>query len=37
MEGKESTKLVHLDICVPIDPSSNGSKRYIITLIDGYS
>ena len=30
-------ELVHSDICGPIIPNSNGSKRYIITFIDDYS
>ena len=27
---------MHSEICEPINPSSNGSKRYIITFIDDY-
>ena len=30
-------ELVHSDICGPINPSSNGGKRYVITFIDDYS
>ena len=30
-------ELVHSDICGPINPSSNGGKRYIITFIDDFS
>lgn len=30
-------ELVHSDICGPINPSSNGGKRYIIAFIDDYS
>jgi transposase InsO family protein len=29
--------LVHSDICGPINPASNGNKRYFITFIDDYS
>lgn len=28
---------IHADICGPINPSSNGSKRYFITFIDDFS
>ena len=30
-------QLVHADICGPITPESNSSKRYIITFIDDFS
>ena len=30
-------ELVHSDICGPINPTSNGGKRYFITFIDDYS
>lgn len=30
-------QLVHADICGPIKPESNSSKRYLITFIDDYS
>lgn len=30
-------ELVHSDICGPINPSSNGGKRYIITFTDDFS
>jgi len=30
-------ELVHSDICGPINPISNGGKRYFITFIDDYS
>ncbi|KAK2407959.1 putative mitochondrial protein [Trifolium repens] len=30
-------QLLHLDICGPINPTSNGNKRYFITFIDDYS
>ena len=30
-------QLVHSDLCGPINPSSNGGKRYIITFIDDFS
>jgi len=29
-------ELVHSDICGPINPSSNGGKRYFITSIDDF-
>nr|CAN63536.1 hypothetical protein VITISV_002860 [Vitis vinifera] len=35
--AKKALELVHSDICGPIIPNSNGSKRYIITFIDDYS
>ena len=41
---KESTwrasqilRLVHADICGPINPTSNSKKRYMITFIDDFS
>ena len=30
-------ELIHSDLCGPINPSSNGGKRYIITFIDDFS
>ena len=30
-------ELVHSDICGPINPISNGGKRYFITFIDDFS
>ena len=30
-------QLVHADICGPINPISNGKKRYFITFIDDFS
>lgn len=33
----EALHLVHSDICGPINPTSNGNKRYFITFIDDYS
>ncbi|KAL5765185.1 hypothetical protein ACOSQ2_017779 [Xanthoceras sorbifolium] len=35
--AKKALELVHSDICGPINPSSNRSKRYIITFIDDYN
>ena len=35
--AKDVLELVHSDICGPINPSSNGGKRYLITFIDDYS
>lgn len=35
--AKKVLELVHSDICGPINPSSNGSKRYFITFIDDFS
>lgn len=34
---KEVLQLIHSDICGPINPVSNGGKRYFITFIDDYS
>ena len=28
---------IHSDVCGPINPSSNGGKRYFITFIDDYT
>ena len=30
-------ELVHSDICSPINPTSNGGKKYLIIFIDDYS
>ncbi|CAN0905200.1 Retrovirus-related Pol polyprotein from transposon TNT 1-94 [Linum grandiflorum] len=30
-------ELVHADLCGPITPTSNGGKRYILTIIDDFS
>lgn len=30
-------ELVHSNLCGPINPTSNGGKRYIITFIDDFS
>jgi len=30
-------QLIHSDICGPINPTSNGNKRYILTFIDDLS
>lgn len=35
--AKKALELVHSDLCGPINPSSNGGKRYIITFIDDFS
>ncbi|KAJ7980886.1 Retrovirus-related Pol polyprotein from transposon TNT 1-94 [Quillaja saponaria] len=35
--AKTVLELVHSDICGPINPSSNGGKRYLITFIDDYT
>ena len=35
--AKDVLELVHSDICGPINPSSNGSKRYLICFIDDFS
>ncbi|KAM7489607.1 hypothetical protein LguiB_027091 [Lonicera macranthoides] len=35
--AKNVLELVHSDICGPINPSSNGGKRYLITFIDDYT
>ena len=32
--AKDVLELAHLDICGPINPSSNGGKNYLITFID---
>lgn len=34
---KKALELVHSDICGPINPTSNGGKRYLITFIDDSS
>jgi hypothetical protein len=35
--AEQILQLVHSDICGPINPTSNGNKRYFITFIDDYS
>jgi transposase InsO family protein len=35
--AKKFLELVHSDLCGPINPSSNGGKRYFITFIDDCS
>jgi len=35
--AKNVLELVHYDLCCPINPSSNGGQRYIITFIDDFS
>lgn len=35
--AKKALELVHSDICGPIDPQSNGNKRYFITFIEDFS
>lgn len=35
--AKNVLELIHSDICGPINPTSNGNKRYLITFIDDYS
>lgn len=35
--AKKPLDIVHYDICGPINPTSNGGKRYFITFIDDYS
>ena len=35
--AKNVLELVHSDICGPINPSSNGGKRYIIIFIGDFS
>jgi transposase InsO family protein len=35
--AKKVLELVHSDLCGPINPSSNGGKRYFITFIDDCS
>ena len=35
--AKDVLELVHLDICGPINLSSNRGKRYLITFIDDFS
>ena len=36
MESKRCLGTVHSDICGPINPSSNGGKRYLICFIDDF-
>lgn len=35
--AKQALELVHSDLCGPINPTSNGGKRYFITFIDDFS
>ncbi|KAL0287793.1 UNVERIFIED_CONTAM: Retrovirus-related Pol polyprotein from transposon TNT 1-94 [Sesamum angustifolium] len=35
--AKQVLELIHSDLCGPIDPISNGGKRYFVTFIDDYS
>lgn len=35
--AKNVLELVHSDLCGPINPSSNGGKRYFMTFTDDYS
>lgn len=35
--AKALLELVHSDLCGPINPNSNGGKRYFITFIDDFS
>nr|KYP72522.1 Retrovirus-related Pol polyprotein from transposon TNT 1-94 [Cajanus cajan]KYP72574.1 Retrovirus-related Pol polyprotein from transposon TNT 1-94 [Cajanus cajan] len=35
--AKSVLELVHSDICDPINPSSNGGKKYFITFTDDFS
>ncbi|KAL6322426.1 hypothetical protein AAG906_008081 [Vitis piasezkii] len=35
--AKNVLELVHSDICGPINPTSNGGKKYLIIFIDDYS
>lgn len=35
--AEQRLQLLHSDICGPINPTSNGNKRYFITFIDDYS
>lgn len=35
--AKKVLELVHSDLCGPINPTSNGGKRYFIMFIDDYS
>lgn len=34
--AKDVLELVHSDLCGPINPTSNGGKRYLITFIDDF-
>lgn len=36
-KAKEKLQLVHADVCGPIQPESNGGKRYFLTFIHEYS
>lgn len=35
--AKDVLELIHSDICGPINPTSNGGKRYLITFTDDFS
>ncbi|KAL0432365.1 UNVERIFIED_CONTAM: Retrovirus-related Pol polyprotein from transposon TNT 1-94 [Sesamum latifolium] len=35
--AKQVLDLIHSDLCGPINPTSNGGKRYFVTFIDDYS
>ncbi|XP_049369600.1 uncharacterized protein LOC125834501 [Solanum verrucosum] len=35
--AKDVLELVHSDLCGPINPTSNGGKRYLITFTDDFS
>ena len=35
--AKKVLELVHSDLCGPINPTSNGGKRYFITFVDDFS
>ena len=35
--AKKSLELVHSDLCVPMNPTSKGGGRYILTFIDDFS
>lgn len=35
--AKNVLELVHSDLCGPINPTSNGGKRYFITFVDDFS
>lgn len=35
--AKQRLELIHIDLCGPIKPVSNGGKRYILNLIDDFT
>ncbi|GKV28744.1 hypothetical protein SLEP1_g37756 [Rubroshorea leprosula] len=37
LRARKPLEVVHSDICGPINPASNGGKRYFITFIDDFS